>query len=334
MKYTYSEEEDGGSDALSTRRSNRQSGISTPAEPSGPTFTASGRQVRSRHGGAYGESILSGQADTAGQLSVSGMDGADDGDDELVAGGRPRRAAQQNGTKPKAHSRKPIDGYNALDSMEDETDASSSGGEWDGEDDDEPDDIVEDDEDEDVEMSDGEAKQSSDEEESDTPRSLVVSLRYMKTHSSPPPERMPAVTTIPTSHYSLPKAPTVIETPPEPSMSALDVPRLPLKPLQTSAATKTPSDAPIPVLTVPQYSQPLLIPAKSPTYSFDPSSAYDRPQADASPSKAPTHTLHQDVPHTRESILVPNHTVQPQPEAKAPTPQQLNSDAEADGLRQ
>src|SRR3954452_23789577 len=60
IKYTYSTDDDDGSEGPSTRRSTRQSGLSTPAE-SGPTFTASGRQVRSRVGGAYGETILSGR---------------------------------------------------------------------------------------------------------------------------------------------------------------------------------------------------------------------------------------------------------------------------------
>src|SRR4051812_33842289 len=59
IKYTYSSDEEEGSETTGARRSTRQSGISTPAETTGPTFTASGRQVRSRHVGAYGESALS-----------------------------------------------------------------------------------------------------------------------------------------------------------------------------------------------------------------------------------------------------------------------------------
>lgn len=181
MKYTYSDDE-GVSDAFSTRRSNRNSGHSTPVEPSGPTFTASGRQVRSRHGGAYGESMLSGQADSLETRSIGVVDGADEDDEEgPVSRGRPRRAVQQNGLQPKPRLRKHIEGYNSLDSMDDESDAASSGG-WDGGDD-ESDDHAEDDEAEDVDMSDGEDKDSG-EEEDDVRQSLVVSLRYLKSHSS------------------------------------------------------------------------------------------------------------------------------------------------------
>jgi hypothetical protein len=72
MKYTYSDEEDEGySDATSTRRSTRNTGTHTPAEPSGPTVTLSGRQVKSRLGGAYGESLLSG----APAITAGGFDG-------------------------------------------------------------------------------------------------------------------------------------------------------------------------------------------------------------------------------------------------------------------
>ncbi|GES66909.1 hypothetical protein ATEIFO6365_0004009900 [Aspergillus terreus] len=65
LKYTYSDDEDIFSDGLpATRRSTRNtSGVSTPIEPAGPRFTASGRQIRSRAGGLYGETLLSGQRD-------------------------------------------------------------------------------------------------------------------------------------------------------------------------------------------------------------------------------------------------------------------------------
>lgn len=184
-RYTYSDEEDGGSDALSTRQPNRQSGLSTPAESSGPTFTASGRQVRSRHGGTYGETVLSGQQEATESSKIGGLDGAkddqDEDEDEPVSRGRPRRAAQQNRVKAKPRSRKHTEGYDSLGSMDDESDATSSGNEWDGGDEDEPDDHVDDDdEDEDVDMSDNS-------EEQEYPRqTLVVSLRYTKSRPSPP----------------------------------------------------------------------------------------------------------------------------------------------------
>ncbi|CAD6582936.1 MAG: hypothetical protein ASARMPRED_001106 [Alectoria sarmentosa] len=185
-RYTYSDEEDGASDALSTRRSNRQSGISTPAESNGPIFTASGRQVRSRHGGTYGETMLSAQQDATEHSRSVGLDGAEDDEDEdePVSRGRPRRAAPLKRVKAKPLSGKRTDGYDSLGSMDDESDATSSGNEWDGGDEDEPDDHVDDEEeDEDVDMSDN----SGAEEDEDDPRqSLVVSLRYMKSHSTPP----------------------------------------------------------------------------------------------------------------------------------------------------
>lgn len=189
MKYTYSDEEDGGSDALSMRRSNRQSGVSTPAETSGPTFTASGRQVRSRHGGAYGESMVAGQGDAPRRSTLGGMDGAEGGNDEQQprSYGRSGRTARHMDAKSRAHTRKHIEGYNSLDSMEDESDATSSGGDWDGGDDEEVDDKAGDeDDDDDLEMSDDDGKAIDEEEE---PRSsLVVSLRYVKSRSKLPPE--------------------------------------------------------------------------------------------------------------------------------------------------
>lgn len=188
-RYTYSDEEDGGSDAQSTRRSNRQSGISTPAESVGPTFTASGRQVRSRHGGRYGEATLSGKQGATQHSRTGGLDGAEDDEnedeDEPVSRGRPRRAAQQNRAKPKSLTAKHTKGYDSLGSMDDESDATSTGNEWDGGDEDEPDDHVDDEEeDEDVDMSDISGAEEE-EEEDDTQQSLVVSLRYKK--KLPPP---------------------------------------------------------------------------------------------------------------------------------------------------
>lgn len=210
MKYTYSDEE-GGSDAFSPRQSNRNSGISTPAEPSGPTFTASGRQVRSRHGGTYGESMLSGQANSLEIRSIGGMDGADEDDEEgPVSRGRPRRAGLQNEALPKARPRKHIEGYNSLDSMDDESDAASSEG-WDGRDDESEDHAEDDEEEEDVEMSDGEEK-DSEEEEDDVQQSLVVSLRYMKSHSSPPNQQTQRDRAISKDRNPQPSMPSIAAT--------------------------------------------------------------------------------------------------------------------------
>lgn len=117
---------------------------------------------------------------------IGDLDGAEDDEDEdePVSRGRPRRAAQQNRVKPKSLTGKHTKGYDSLGSMDDETDATSSGNEWDGGDEDELDDHVDDEEeDEDVDMSDI----SGAEEEDDDPRqSLVISLRYKKRLPAPP----------------------------------------------------------------------------------------------------------------------------------------------------
>lgn len=188
MKYTYSDEEDGGSDVLSTRRSNRQSSVSTPAEPSAPTFTASGRQVKSRHGGSYGESILAGQVNAQRRSSLVGMDGVEDHEEQVRSRGRPRRTAQHLESKPKSRSLKHIEGYNSLDSMDYESDATSSEGEWNGGEAEEPDDQVNDEEeDEDLEMSGDDEDKATDEEE-ERRQTLVVSLRYLKNSTKSLPD--------------------------------------------------------------------------------------------------------------------------------------------------
>ncbi|KAL8922869.1 MAG: hypothetical protein Q9172_003375 [Xanthocarpia lactea] len=174
IKYTYSEEEDGGSDALSTRRSNRQSGFSSPAEPARPMVTASGRQVKSRYGGTYGETILSGQHENGQALSVGGGDGAEDVEELQGSGVRGGRATRGR-RRRKAGSH--IDDDISSDEVDDGSDATDSGQEWVGGDDDADDRA--DDEVEDVEMDD---ETSEDElamnDVSLQPRSLVVSLRY------------------------------------------------------------------------------------------------------------------------------------------------------------
>jgi hypothetical protein len=125
IKYTYSDEEDEGYSDTTSRRSTRNTGTHTPAEPAGPTVTLSGRQVRSRQGGAYGESMLSGTHTPA--ITLGGNDGTSEEHDEdgEVVGRRPRRAAAvqgQNGYKSGGGQH--IEGYNSVDEMDDEDDAS------------------------------------------------------------------------------------------------------------------------------------------------------------------------------------------------------------------
>lgn len=155
LKYTYSDEEDMFSDDLPSRRSARNAASNVPAEPSCPRFTASGRQIRSRAGGMYGEALLTGQREDSEY---------DEEEDE----GRPQR--NRNSRHPNGYS-----GY-SIDDLEDESeavpsDANDSGNEWNGGDDDENE-FEGDDEGEDV---------SGDESiVNGEPRSLVVQLRYGK----------------------------------------------------------------------------------------------------------------------------------------------------------
>ncbi|KAJ9196383.1 hypothetical protein DTO164E3_5884 [Paecilomyces variotii] len=156
LKYTYSDDEDIFSDGLppSTRRSTRNaSGVSTPGEPAGPTFTASGRQVRTRAGGIYGESMLSGQRRD---------DDASAAQNSSETGRRTR-----NGWSSRANRYGDSD-----DEMDEGSDGASSGNEWQGGDDEEEEDHEFDGDDENLsqdELANGEENPS-----------LVVQLRYGK----------------------------------------------------------------------------------------------------------------------------------------------------------
>jgi hypothetical protein len=143
------------------RRSGRQSARDTPAAPSGPTVTASGRQVRSRATGMYGETLHSGQVTDHASPATGDYVRSDVSEEPQADHGRSTRAAARGTTNGRALNR-------TLDS-EDEEDATS----WDGgNDDDEPDQMDLDDDEEDA------GEDSSDEE--DEPQSLMVTLRYGK----------------------------------------------------------------------------------------------------------------------------------------------------------
>lgn len=163
LRYTFSDEEDFDSDA-GTRRSTRTSGRETPAVPAGPTVTASGRQVRSRATGMYGESLLSGQVSDRASPATGDYVRSDVSEEpqQPHAHGRATRAAGRGATNGRLNR--------TLDS-EDDDDATS----WDGgdEDEDEPEGMILDDEED--EGDDG----SSSEDETE-PNSLMVTLRYTK----------------------------------------------------------------------------------------------------------------------------------------------------------
>ena len=185
MRYTYDDDDAFDSDATSTRRSTRQSNRSTPFD-SGPTVTASGRQVRQPRTGEYGESLLSGppmntddlgpEYSEDGRPSSRARSGTEDSE-QPVRGGRPTRAAARpvaNGFDG-SRKRKHIDSYNSIDEMSDEDEADVSNGGWDTDKNEaEYDERMPDADDEDDDMGDADEEFESEDEEQ---RSLVVKLR-------------------------------------------------------------------------------------------------------------------------------------------------------------
>ena len=128
MRYTFDDDEASVSDATSTRRSTRHSTRTTPFE-AGPTFTASGRQVRQRKSGGYGESLLSNGRTGGDDRGGTPADGTEKLEKPWRDGRATRSSAASGATNQR--KRKYIDGYNEIDEMSDEDDAPPSGDEWD-----------------------------------------------------------------------------------------------------------------------------------------------------------------------------------------------------------
>ncbi len=134
MKYTFSsDEEDDDSAPVTRRRSSRQSGVSTPSVGSGQAvFTASGRQVKPRVGGVYGEKMHSGQtrgvtpAASVASFVENGANGAN-GAIQPETSGRTRRSGLRQSMAKHAAGGEHIAGYNEVDEMDDEEEAASSG---------------------------------------------------------------------------------------------------------------------------------------------------------------------------------------------------------------
>ncbi|KAJ5665131.1 uncharacterized protein N7477_007579 [Penicillium maclennaniae] len=225
LKYTYSDDEDTFSDGLLSRRSTRNARLT-------------GRQIRSRAGGLYGEALLTGQRE----------DSEFDEDEEEE--GRPQRA--RTSINPNGYS-----GYRD-DDLEDESEAApseaaDSGREWGGEEDDENE-----------FEGDDEAENVSGDESimHGEPQSLVVQLRYGKgnvpnqlevAQDEPPPtqesEMKDASEAEPSAHPSLPHKPTSLPTPaPAPfttqSAPAVTAPTCP-------PALVPPVPQPVPTMTAP-----------------------------------------------------------------------------------
>lgn len=186
IKYTYSDDEDEIYSDSTTRRSTRNTGTNTPGESAGPTVTQSGRQVRSRHGGTYGESLVSGTHTPATATDSFEGSGEPGDSDENATGGRSRRVKPMGQVqRKKSVGGLHQDGYNSIDDMDDETDASEQDyGDDEEEDvvslasDNDADEISEDDVDMDVSPEIGDSK-----------KSLVVTLPL----ETPTPEKASAI---------------------------------------------------------------------------------------------------------------------------------------------
>jgi len=165
MRYTFDDEEGDDIDELGPRRSGRHSDRSTPNE--GPTVTASGRTVRPRGGGMYGESLLSGQATDATTPATNDYEDSEMSEMPRTSG-RGNRASDRLGELNGERKRKQREGYNEVDQMSDEEDAASSAG-WNSDDNEEEarDDIMDEDDDDD----------GLSEDEDLEPQSLVVKLK-------------------------------------------------------------------------------------------------------------------------------------------------------------
>ncbi|ETN40690.1 uncharacterized protein HMPREF1541_04969 [Cyphellophora europaea CBS 101466] len=175
-RYTFDEEDEFISDG--TRRSTRNA---SPID-AGPVVTASGRQVKSRVGGMYGESLSADQRKEHDYNSGIGEPEGEESEDGMPASaptGRPHRAA-----RPAQRSNKVPERTTNGDDMDTDSDEQQSEGEeWSGDEDEV------DDEESEGEMS-GDDDIGEDEvsvDEGDMQKSLVVQLRYRPRKTPVPP---------------------------------------------------------------------------------------------------------------------------------------------------
>ena len=238
--------------------------------------------------------MLSGQQD-ATQLSrndelVRAED--DEDEDEPVSRGRPRRAAQQNRVKAKPLAREHAEEYNSLESMDDESDATSSGNEWDGGDGDEPDDHIDDDEedeDEDVDMSENSV---AEEDDDDLPQTLVVSLRYKGSRPFSPSQDTQNGSTISKDHSLLPMT--------------SNNPKVPTESAYLQDAPKSTQDAAPTQYSMSGHQSGLLSPAVQYTAPTDPRPQVGRPGR--SPPKADHLAPTAPWPRPGTGVVAPNGT--------------------------
>ena len=183
MRYTFSDDEE-DSDDFPSRRSNRNSEVSTTAEHAGPTVTASGRHVKSRLGGMYGETML---VDQRKELESEREER-----ETVTAGVNQKDQIESSGQRrssgrPSRPLRAPRRLDDSSEDMNGHSDASSSGIEWSGNEA-EPDekdaeefeaDGVGDDDDDEMSANDSDIDEEPPEQDS-----LVVQLRYKKEGNS------------------------------------------------------------------------------------------------------------------------------------------------------
>jgi hypothetical protein len=242
MKYTYSDDEDFLTDSTGVRRSTRNTGTTTPAEPAGPVTTASGRQIKapSRMTVDASNNIVTVDPDQE-QISTKGASTRGSSKESSVGPtGRPRRSAainhRTNGWSSTQH-----DEYNSMDDDED-----SEPDLGDDEDDHVPDESEdeEDEFDEDVEMAD------DDNDLDDSPRSMVVKLKvpgkegakidlnkYRYNGAAPKTNEEPTATDL--GEKGTTEEPITVaqreKTTPEPHMDASDAVPAPLEQLHISS---------------------------------------------------------------------------------------------------
>jgi hypothetical protein len=175
MRYTYSEDEDEDDYSLSDapRRSARTSGLDSF---SGPTVTASGRQVKTRFGNVAAYGASGNNSEARGSPATDNYQRSEASDENDPQGRTRAPGSAPNGW---VNGRDHIEGYNAVDELDDEDEAMSSGEEWQGED--EMDDRME-------EEDDASSEDMSEDELDGIKKSLVVKLQYrQKPNSAPGP---------------------------------------------------------------------------------------------------------------------------------------------------
>ena len=134
QRYTYSDEESDDTGCGAVRASTRLSDRSTPAQNGSTTVTASGRQVKSRYGRSYGETVTSGELVTRDSIKSWIVHDEDELANDVIHV-RPRRA-----TREVERGRSQVTGNTygsdatSEEDEEEEEEADSTGGEWEGDD--------------------------------------------------------------------------------------------------------------------------------------------------------------------------------------------------------